>query len=51
MKNNSDLFDTSNYPKDSPLHSNRNKKVLGKFKDELEGKRMVKYIGLRSILM
>ena len=31
------LYDTSNYPKDHPLHDARNKKVLGKMKDECEG--------------
>ena len=29
-----DLYDTSDYPKDHPLHSMVNKKVLGKMKDE-----------------
>jgi len=31
MKNNMDLYDTSDYPKGHPLHSNTNKKVLGEF--------------------
>ena len=31
------LYDTSNYPKEHPLHSNVNKKVLGKMKDECAG--------------
>ena len=43
-----DHLDTSNYPKDHPLYSNDNKKVIGKFKDELGGKIMTKFIGLRS---
>ena len=30
-------FDTSDFPKDHPLHSTVNKKVLGKFKDECVG--------------
>lgn len=29
-----DLYDTSDYPKDNPLYSTANKKVLGKMKDE-----------------
>ena len=29
-----ELFDTSDYPSNHPLHSNHNKKVLGKMKDE-----------------
>ena len=33
-----DELDTSDYPKDHPLHSEKNKKVIGKFKDELNGK-------------
>lgn len=32
-----DAFDTSNYPKENPLHSDKNKKVLGKMKDEKGG--------------
>lgn len=38
MKERLDLFDTSDYPKDHFLHSNENKKVLGKMKDEMNGK-------------
>jgi hypothetical protein len=41
-------YDTSDYPKDNPLHTNKNKKVLGKFKDELSGKIITEYIGLRA---
>lgn len=32
------LFDTSNYDPTKPLFSNQNKKIPGKFKDELSGK-------------
>ena len=44
------LWDTSDYPADHFLHSNVNKKVLGKFKDETNGKPIVKFCGLRSKL-
>jgi hypothetical protein len=48
MKNNPDYFDTSDYPKDHPLYSDKNKKVIGKFKDELNGIKILECIGLRS---
>ena len=41
-------FDISNYPADHPLHSVRNRAVLGKFKDECEGFPANEFIGLRS---
>ena len=41
------IYDTSNYPSDHPLYSTNNKKVIGKFKDELGGKQMTEFIGLR----
>ena len=47
MKNNMDLYDTSDYPKEHPLHSNKNKKVLGKMKDEWAGTPIAEYVGLR----
>ena len=42
-------FDTSNFNKNDnrPLAIGKNKKVLGKFKDELGGKIMTKFCGLR----
>ena len=42
-----DYFDFSNYPKDHPLYSAANMKVAGKFKDELGGFILDKFIGLR----
>jgi hypothetical protein len=48
MKNNPVYFDTSDYPKDHPLYSDKNKKVIGKFKDELNGIKILECIGLRS---
>jgi hypothetical protein len=48
MLSNADYFDTSDYPKDHPCYSPVNKKVIGKFKDELQSQKMLKFIGLRS---
>ena len=48
MQKNKDMFDTSDYPIDHFLHSNRNKKVLGKMKDECNGVVISQFIGLRS---
>ena len=43
-------FDTSNFNKNDnrPLEIGKNKKVLGKFKDELGGKIMTKLCALRA---
>ena len=41
-------FDFSNYPKDHILYNNDNKKVPGKFKDELGGEEMTEFVGIRS---
>ena len=43
-----DYLDKSDYPKDHPLYSVDNKKAIGKFKDELNGKAMTTCIGIRS---
>jgi hypothetical protein len=48
MKTHPEYFDTSNYPISHPLYSIKNKKLLGKFKDELASKKIKKFIGLRS---
>ena len=48
MKENEDLFDFSDYPKDHILYSDKNKKVIGKFKDECNGNIMTERIHLRS---
>nr|DAC81386.1 TPA_asm: PolB [Parasteatoda house spider adintovirus] len=50
MRENIDLYDTSDYPKHHFLHSEVNKKVLGKMKDELNGVVVVEFVGLRSKL-
>ena len=47
MKKNLDDYDTSNYSPGHPLFSTANKKVIGKFKDELGGRLMTEFIGLR----
>ena len=47
MKEHSWLYDTSNYPKDNPLHDNRNKKVLGKMKDECGGGVIKEVVAIR----
>ena len=43
-------FDTSNYDKDDnrPLPIGKNKKVIGKFKDELDGKIIIEFVALRA---
>ena len=43
-----DELDASGYPKDHPLYSEENKKVIGKFKDELNGKIMNEIVYLKS---
>ena len=47
MQANISDYDTSNYQPNHPLFSTANKKVIGKFKDELGGKQMTEFIGLR----
>ena len=41
-------FDTSNYELDRLLPKGKNKKVIGLIKDELGGKIMTKFVGLRA---
>ena len=47
MSLNADLYDTSNYSPGHPLYSDQNKKVIGKFKDELGGQLLTEFIGIR----
>ena len=42
------LFDFTGYPKESVYYDNLNKKVLGKMKDELNGSKIVEFVGLKS---
>ena len=48
IKANENFYDTSDYPKEHPLHSTVNKKVLGKMKYECAGTPISEYVGLRS---
>ena len=47
MKDHLWLYDTSNYSKDHPLYDARNKKVLGKMKDECGGGPIEEVVALR----
>ena len=47
MQDDIDAYDTSDYPPDHFLHNMKNKKVLGKIKDERAGRPIVEYVGLR----
>ena len=42
-------YDVSDYPQVHPLHSDQNKKVIGKLKDECRSTPKVEYVGLRPI--
>jgi len=48
MKENSHLFDFSNYPKNHSNYSDENKKVVGKMKDESGSRCIEKFVGLKS---
>ena len=45
------LFDFSNYPKDSKFFDETNKKVIGKMKDESEGKIIDEFVRLIASLI
>ena len=40
-------FDTSKYELDRPLPKGKNKKIIGLMKDELGGKILKKFVGLK----
>ena len=44
-----DLFDFSNYSKDSKFFDSTNKKVIGKMKDEFGGVIVDEFVGLKSM--
>lgn len=48
MEASQDYFDTSDYPDEHFLQSDLNKKVLGKMKDETNGRPISEFVGLRS---
>ena len=48
MTETNEMYDLSDYPKDHFLHNNTNKKVIGKFKDELNGIPIRENVGIRS---
>ena len=50
MAKHPDLYDTSDYLEDHPLHSTANKKVLGKMKDECAGSPIAEYVGLQPMM-
>ena len=43
-----ELFDNSDYPKNSAFFCDKNKKVIGIMKDEAAGMVIIEFIGLRS---
>ena len=42
-------YDTSNFTPDHPLYTDKNKKVLGKFKDEMGGKILPESLSLSGL--
>ena len=47
MVMNESSYDFSDYPTDHPCHSTENKKVVGKFKDECNGRVIAEFVALR----
>ena len=47
MLKNLHLYDTSDYPEEHPAFSKKNKKVLGKMKDEMKGQPLAEVVCLR----
>ena len=51
MAYNADQYDTGNYPKNPPLYSTANKKVLGKMKYECAGTPIAELVSLRPKML
>ena len=47
MLENKNLYDFSEYPTDHPNYDITNKKIIGKFKDELKSKIITEFVGLK----
>ncbi|GFR01289.1 gastrula zinc finger protein XlCGF57.1 [Trichonephila clavata] len=48
MGENLNIYDTSDYPQDHALYSEKNKKRIGCFKDEMNSKPIIEFVGLRA---
>ena len=48
IKNMKEYFDCSEYPENHKCYDETNKKVIGKFKDEVSASIMNEFIGIRS---
>ena len=47
MRKSAEEYDFSDYPKDHSCYSTENKKVVGKFKDECNGRPITEFVSLR----
>jgi len=47
MRKSAEEYDFSDYPKDHRCYSTENKKVIGKFKDECNGRPITEFVRLR----
>lgn len=48
MQNHEDSFNFSDYLKNPPLYSEKNKTVIRKFKDELNGKIICEFVNFKA---
>ncbi|GFS42586.1 uncharacterized protein NPIL_42061 [Nephila pilipes] len=48
MGENLDVHDTSDYPQDHALYSEKNKRRIGCLKDEMNSKPIIEFVGLRA---